>query len=107
MSEPDRGEGVQKQVWEALDGVNDPELHMSVTTLGLVYGIQVQDGNVEIEMTLTTPACPYGPQLLYAIEYGARQVEGVKEVSINLVWDPPWGPDSMTEEAKLELGFDI
>jgi metal-sulfur cluster biosynthetic enzyme len=94
-------------LWAALSEVMDPELHMNIVTLGLVYGVTVRGADVDIEMTLTSPGCPYGPQLLWAADNAVRQVAGVGEVSINVVWDPPWGPDRMSEEAKLELGFDL
>jgi len=97
----------KEKVWEALGQVHDPELHMSITELGLVYGVDIRGGDVDVEMTLTSPGCPYGPQLLYAVDHAVRSVEGVTEASVNVVWDPPWGPDRMTEAAKLELGFDL
>ena len=97
----------EEKIWAVLSTVNDPEIHMNIVTLGLVYGVDIRGGDIDVEMTLTTPACPYGPQLLYAIEHAVRSVEGVNEVSLNVVWEPPWGPDKMSEEAKLELGFDL
>jgi metal-sulfur cluster biosynthetic enzyme len=95
------------KVWEALSEVYDPELQMSIVTLGLVYGVEVRDDKVEIEMTLTSPGCPYGPELVSITEMAARSVEGIKEVLIELVWEPPWGPDKMTEDARLDLGFEV
>jgi len=103
---PDRSVSEEK-VWESLSTVIDPELHMNITSLGLVYSVDIRRADVDVEMTLTSPGCPYGPQLLYAVEHAVRSVEGVNEVSINVVWEPPWGPDQMSEEARLELGFDV
>jgi metal-sulfur cluster biosynthetic enzyme len=97
----------EEKVWDALRTVVDPELHMDIVKLGLVYGVEIRGGDVDVEMTLTTPGCPFGPQILHAVDYGVRAVEGVTEVSINVVWNPPWGPDRLSEEAKLELGFDL
>lgn len=95
------------EIWQALDEVYDPELQMSIVTLGLVYGVAVQEGRVDIEMTLTSPGCPYGPELVRVVELAVRSVEGVKEVAVNVVWEPPWGPHKMTEEARLDLGLEI
>ena len=94
-------------IWSALSEVQDPELHMDIVSLGLVYGFEVKDSDVDVEMTLTTPGCPYGPQLLYAVDHAVRSLPEVGEVSINVVWDPPWSPERMSEEARLELGFDL
>jgi metal-sulfur cluster biosynthetic enzyme len=106
---PDQPAGTvsRDQVWEALSQVMDPELHMNIVSLGLVYGVEIRGGDVDVEITLTSPGCPYGPQLLYAVEQTVRTVDGVKEVSLNVVWEPPWGPDKMSEEARLELGLEI
>jgi metal-sulfur cluster biosynthetic enzyme len=97
----------KEKIWEALSQVYDPELQMSIVLLGLVYGVDVREGNVDIKMTLTSPGCPYGPELVAIVEDAARSVQGVKAVSVDLVWEPPWGPDKMTEEARLDLGFEI
>ena len=99
--------GKKEEVWAKIQEVMDPELHMSIVKLGLVYSVEVRGDHVDVEMTLTSPGCPFGPQLIYAVEMAARSVEGVEEVSVNVVWEPAWGPDQMSEEAKLELGFDI
>lgn len=102
------GNGVnEEQVKEALKQVIDPELHMDVVSLGLIYGVTVAGTNAAVRMSLTSPGCPYGPQLIYAVEQTALALEGIEEVDVEVVWDPPWGPDKMTEEAKLELGFDL
>ena len=95
------------KVWEALEHVLDPELHMSIVSLGLVYGVSVEGGNVDVNMTLTSPACPYGGYLVSTADHAVRSVDGVGDVRLNLVWEPPWGPDKMSDEVKLELGFDL
>jgi metal-sulfur cluster biosynthetic enzyme len=94
-------------VWDALRNVVDPELHMNLVDLGLVYGVEKKDTLVDIKLTLTSPGCPYGPYILHDVDRNVRGVDGVDEVNIDVVWDPPWGPEMMTEEAKLELGFDL
>lgn len=91
----------------ALAGVVDPELHMNIMDLGLVYTVTVADRSAHVEMTLTSPGCPYGPYLLHLVNEAVVSVEGVDEAQVDVVWDPPWGPEKMTEEARLELGFDI
>ncbi len=94
-------------LWESLSQVVDPELHMNIVDLGLVYEVKAEGGDVSVQMTLTTPGCPYGPYLLHEVDQAARQVSGVDDVHLEVVWDPPWGPDKMSEEAKLQLGFDL
>ncbi len=97
----------EEEVRHALTNVVDPELHMSIVELGLVYGVEVKGDAAHIQMTLTSPGCPYGPYLLHQVNEAAMQVEGIETAQVDVVWDPPWGPDKMTEEARLELGFDI
>lgn len=99
---PDPGE-----LWEALSGVADPELERDIVDLGLVYDIEEKEGAVTVRMTLTSPGCPYGPYLLQQVRLAAERVRGVKKVDIDLVWEPPWGPELMSEEARLDLGFDV
>jgi metal-sulfur cluster biosynthetic enzyme len=96
----------EEMVTEALrENVIDPEIGINVVDLGLVYGIDVDDGVAEITMTLTTPACPLGPILESEVHSALSEVPGVTESKVNLVWTPPWEPSKMSEEAKLELGF--
>ncbi len=95
------------ELWEALSEVADPELERDIVDLGLVYDIETHDGNVVVRMTLTSPGCPYGPYLLQQVRLAAERVSGVEKVNIDLVWEPPWGPELMSEEARLELGFDV
>ncbi len=91
----------------ALKQVHDPEIHLSIIDLGLVYDIHVEpEGKVQIKMTLTTPACPYGEILVGQAHRAVAELEGVKEVEINLVWDPPWDPKEMcSDTAKDVLGI--
>lgn len=94
-------------IWEALSKVYDPELHYDIVNLGLVYGVEVRDGVAKVRMTLTSPACPYGPYLVHLVREAARAAKGVASETLDLVFEPPWGPALMSEEARLELGFDI
>ncbi len=96
-----------QQVWEALSLVADPELHYDIVNLGLVYGVAVKDGTATVRMTLTSPSCPYGPYLMHDVQYRVGQVNGIEKVKIELVWEPAWGPHLMSEEARLDLGFDV
>jgi metal-sulfur cluster biosynthetic enzyme len=101
----------EEMVRTALKNVYDPEIGLAIINLGLVYNVDIQDEGkkVQVDMTLTTPACPAGPQILDQAkrEIGAlRDVyQNLEEVSINLVWTPFWNPAMMTEEAREELGF--
>ena len=97
---------VREGVIEALRQVFDPEIPVNVYDLGLIYGIEVDDGGrVEIRMTLTAPACPVAGILPGQVEQAARSVAGVSEARVELVWDPPWSPERMTDEARLALGM--
>lgn len=93
-------------VWTALKRVVDPELHYNIVDIGLVYGVKLEKPNVHIDMTLTSPGCPYGPLIIHDVKQSVGDI-GAEKVSIDIVWDPPWGPDKMSEEAKLDLGFDM
>lgn len=95
------------QVKEVLRGVFDPELHMNIVDLGLVYGVDVMGDRVLVRMTLTSPGCPYGPYLIHQVRDTVQTLKGITSADVEVVWDPPWGPNMMTEECRLELGFDI
>ena len=95
------------EVVEALRQVYDPEIPVSIYDLGLIYEIDIKPpGNVKIRMTLTAPACPVAGTLPGEVEAKVREVPGVTESTVELVWDPPWDMSRMSEEAKLALGFD-
>jgi metal-sulfur cluster biosynthetic enzyme len=95
-----------ERVREALRHVIDPELGINVVDLGLVYDVTLQDGDVSIAMTMTTPACPLGETLSEQAEATIRRnVPGVKSVMVDLVWDPPWRPAMMSDAAKEQLGW--
>jgi len=96
-----------EELREALRAVEDPELHMSIVDLGLVYGVEIdEDHRVTVDMTLTSPACPVGPMLQGLIFHKLSQMEGVEDVEVNLVWNPPWDPRTMaSEDIKIALGI--
>ena len=96
----------EEQVMEALRTVNDPELMLPLVDLGLIYGVDVEGDDVAITMTLTTPACPMNQYIGGQVEEALREyVPQVKNVGVNIVWSPPWNPEMMSEDAKMELGF--
>ena len=95
----------QEALLSALRTVKDPELNVNVVDLGLVYTIQAHDDQVDVEMTLTSPACPAGPEILRNAVAALEKVEGVTKANVKLVMSPPWSPDRMTDEARDELGF--
>jgi len=92
-------------VMEKLKEVTDPELRISLVDLGLVYDVKIDKGMVVVEMTLTSPACPVGPLIIQSVEEAVKKINGVEGVTVNIVWEPLWGPDKMSEEAKMELGI--
>jgi metal-sulfur cluster biosynthetic enzyme len=92
-------------VEEALTNVIDPELGLDFVELGLVYEIEIDGGRVHVTYTLTTPACPIGPQVAAQIEEFVSEIEGVEEVTSSMVFQPPWTPDKMSEDAKFALGY--
>ena len=105
-AEPIEPAKVEEAVIEALKTVYDPEIPVNIYELGLIYGVEVsEDGRAEIRMTLTAPACPVAGAIVEEVAEKAGRVEGVSTSHVELVWDPPWTPDNMTDAAKLELGM--
>jgi FeS assembly SUF system protein len=90
----------------ALKGVYDPEIPVNIYDLGLIYAVNIkEDGHIDVQMTLTTPGCPVAQTFPGTVEQAVNQVEGVRDCSVELVWEPPWTQDRMTEAARLELGI--
>jgi FeS assembly SUF system protein len=99
-------ETLKDQVIAALKTIYDPEIPVNIYDLGLVYEVNVDEqGSVRIAMTLTAPACPVAAMLPRQVEQRVRELPGVKEARVDLVWDPPWTPERMSQEARLRLGF--
>ena len=95
-----------EQVRDALKEVYDPEIPVNVVDLGLIYEMDVSDGNeVFVKMTLTAPGCGMGPYIAQQAEWAVAEIEGVEDVNIEMAFDPPWNPDMMSEAAKLTLNF--
>jgi FeS assembly SUF system protein len=98
--------GIEEQIVAALRTVFDPEIPVNVYDLGLIYAIEVGAGGaVKIRMTLTAPACPVAGMMPGLVESAVRQVDGVTAVKVDLVWDPPWSKERMSDEARLQLGM--
>jgi len=95
----------KEEVLGVLKTVVDPEIAFNIVDLGLVYDIQVKGNSVSIKMTLTTPACPFGPELIEEVKRKVGVLQGVGTVDVEIVWEPPWAPDKMSDYAKMELGI--
>ena len=91
---------------EVLKSIYDPEIPVDIYELGLIYDVDVsEEGDATIAMTLTTPHCPVAESLPQEVELRALSVPGIRDAVVNLVWDPPWDPSKMSDEARLELGM--
>jgi FeS assembly SUF system protein len=100
------GKAIESQVIEALRSTYDPEIPVNIYELGLIYDIDIQPGwRVAVQMTLTSPMCPVAGTLPGDVEARIRAIPGVSEARVDVTWDPPWGPDKMTEAAKIQLNM--
>jgi FeS assembly SUF system protein len=99
------GGDLQQAVIDALKEIFDPEIPVNIYDLGLIYGVEVNEGQALITMTLTTPHCPVAESMPSEVEMRAASVPGILDAEVTLVWDPPWSPENMTDEARLELGM--
>jgi metal-sulfur cluster biosynthetic enzyme len=95
----------EDDVIDALSNVIDPELGLDFVELGLIYGIEIDGGTVSVTFTLTTPACPIGPQVSEQMREFVGELEGINKVHPKMVFDPPWSPEMMSEDAKFALGY--
>ena len=100
---------IEKQIWDQLKTCYDPEIPVDIVELGLIYDLSMEDGNsgkrVNIKMTLTAPGCGMGPVIADEVDRKVNGLDGVEDVSVELVWEPMWTRDMMSEEAQLELGM--
>ena len=94
---------MKEKIIDALKSVYDPEVPVNIYDMGLVYDICVKNNDVEIDMTMTSPTCPMAEEIMSDAKVAVSEVPGVRSVTINLVWDPPWDLSHMSEEARLEL----
>ena len=107
-AEPENGAGsdLQASVVEALKSIYDPEIPVDIYELGLIYDVAIdEDGDAVVTMTLTTPHCPVAESLPNEVELRVLSVPGIRDAEVKLVWDPPWDPSRMSDEARLELGM--
>jgi FeS assembly SUF system protein len=106
VSTGEPGGDIYEGVIEALKEIYDPEIPVNIYELGLIYGVEVADNaHVVVTMTLTTPNCPVAESMPGEVEMRVGAVPGVGSAEVNLIWDPPWDPQKMSDEAKLELGM--
>jgi len=105
VSPGEPGGELYEAVIAALREIFDPEIPVNIYDLGLIYGVDITDGAVVVTMTLTTPHCPVAESMPGEIELRVSSVPGVRDAEVNLVWDPPWDPQKMSDEARLELGM--
>jgi FeS assembly SUF system protein len=100
------GGELYESVIQALKEIYDPEIPVNIYDLGLIYGVDITaDGHAAVQMTLTTPHCPVAESMPGEVELRVGSVPGIGHAEVNLVWDPPWDPQKMTDDAKLELGM--
>jgi metal-sulfur cluster biosynthetic enzyme len=105
MAEEQSNMPSEETVYEALEEVIDPELGLDFVSLGLVYEVEIEAPDVYVTFTLTTPACPIGPQVSEQMKEFVGGLDGVREVYPKMIFDPPWSPEMMSEDAKFALGF--
>ena len=99
-------EELREPIIASLRGVHDPEIPVNIYDLGLIYRIDIAgNGDVAVDMTLTAPGCPVAGMMPLMVKSAVERVEGVGQVSVQLVWDPPWSADNMSDEARLQLGL--
>lgn len=97
---------LEEQIISKLQTIYDPEIPVNIFELGLIYAVRIDDEmNVEVDMTLTSPACPVAESLPPEVEMKIRSIPGIADLKVNLVWNPQWDKDMMSEAAKLQLGF--
>lgn len=95
----------KEQVYEILGDIYDPEIPIDIVNLGLVYGVEIDGGRVDVNLTLTSPGCPAATQIITEARLLIEDLPDVEEANIEIVWDPPWNPDMMSEAAKESLGI--
>ena len=100
------GTVTRASVIEIMKQVYDPEIPVNVVDLGLVYGVEVSEGDVHVLMTLTAPGCGMGPMIAQQAEWAISELEGVEDVEVEMTFDPPWSPDLISEDGKKLLGID-
>ncbi len=95
----------EELIVETLRQVVDPEIDCNIVDLGLVYGVSIEGSKVMVQMTLTTPGCPMHESIAYGVKMALLNLEGVEDVDVQVVWDPPWHPSMMTEAGRARVGY--
>ena len=98
-------EVMEKEIWDSLKRVMDPELQIDIVSLGLIYGVSFEKAEAKIKMTLTSPGCPLAGVIEQLIRKELLAIKEIKSINIEIVWEPPWTQEMMSEEAKAELGY--
>ncbi len=96
----------EEDVMAELKEIDDPETQVSIVDMGFIYDVEIEDGKIDVEMTLTSPGCPLHSKFLSDVQENLGDLEGVKEVDVEMVFDPPWSPDMMSDGAKEKLGME-
>ena len=96
----------EKLIYEALRDVYDPEIPVNIVDLGLVYGVDIEESDVKVKMTLTFAGCGMGPYIAQQAEWRIAEIDDVDDVEVDIVFEPPWNPDMISEDGKKELGID-
>lgn len=102
---PPAANSLQDKVIAVLRNIFDPEIPVNIYDLGLIYRLDIQDQDVAVDMTLTTPNCPVADAMPAQVERALKQIDDIGKVSVRLTWDPPWTPDKLSDEIKLTLGL--
>lgn len=105
MSNRKQAKGIEKQIWDEVGTIPDPELHIPLVDMGLVYDITEKNGDITVTMTLTTIGCPLASVIEKLISEKITPIKGVKNVTVNVVFDPPWTIDMIDDEVKMKLGL--
>lgn len=92
-------------VYDTLKHIHDPEVGINIVDMGLIYSLEIDGNNIDVTMTLTSPGCPVGPQILGQIDSALKGLDGIENVDIRVVWSPPWSPDMLSEDARDQLGI--
>jgi metal-sulfur cluster biosynthetic enzyme len=98
-------EAIETEAWDLLREVYDPEIGINLVDLGLIYDLSCEQGTVHVNMTLTTPGCPMSDSMPPAVQRALEPIPGVRTVSVDLIWDPPWDPERISRQARGELGW--
>jgi metal-sulfur cluster biosynthetic enzyme len=105
MSEEPTPTLTEEIIQDALRKVKDPEAGINIVDLGLIYDVAIEQGKVDVKMTLTSPGCPAGPQIMGDTDEAVRALDGVKDVRVELVWEPYWTPERINPKVRAYLGF--